>query len=146
MPAPTEANRWNAAGEPTRYLAGDRGVLLAEFARHLDVSSDDQREERQVWRMTLQLDRVADLREPRGRAAFGGPTDETDLRDPATAQALAARVREHPDAQALLVPSMAFLDDPERWCLCLFADRVEGKPGRILGIERVGTLCLAPQG
>ena len=27
-------NRWNAQGEPTVYLASDRGVALAELARH----------------------------------------------------------------------------------------------------------------
>jgi RES domain-containing protein len=29
-------NRWNVAGEPTLYLAGDYGVVLAEYARHFD--------------------------------------------------------------------------------------------------------------
>src|SRR5829696_3284472 len=28
-------NRWNRQGEPTLYVAGDHGVLIAEFARHL---------------------------------------------------------------------------------------------------------------
>jgi hypothetical protein len=28
-------NRWNEAAEPTFHLAGDLGVALAEYARHL---------------------------------------------------------------------------------------------------------------
>ena len=27
-------NRWNTPGQPTLYLAGDEGVLIAEWGRH----------------------------------------------------------------------------------------------------------------
>ena len=34
--ARSQENRWNRAGEPTLYFAGDRAVLIGEFARHFE--------------------------------------------------------------------------------------------------------------
>jgi hypothetical protein len=33
----SQEHRWNVAGEPTLYLARDKDVALAEYARHFEV-------------------------------------------------------------------------------------------------------------
>src|SRR3712207_4323676 len=70
-----ETNRWNVRGEPTLYLASDRGVALAEFARHLQ---DDRvpgfaprTVERAVFRLTVTVQRVLDLRDSAVSEALG---------------------------------------------------------------------------
>src|SRR4051794_19369325 len=61
-------NRWNDAGQPTLYLAGDPAVAALEFFRHLgdvrDVAVIPQIFERDLDRLTLALTTVVDLRAP----------------------------------------------------------------------------------
>jgi RES domain-containing protein len=124
-------NRWNLPGEPTLYLAGDRGVALAEYARHLreDVGSRNtsQVHERAVYRVEIAAAIVAnvlDLRDARVRRAIslgGGPRRFFDR---SVARATAEFLRHTTPAEALLVPSMAFLDDPSRWNLVLFLEKL----------------------
>ncbi len=62
------ANRWNAAGEPTLYLAGDVGVAIAEFARHLNVERAPAPAPvvaaRTVYRLAVRVEHLLDLRGP----------------------------------------------------------------------------------
>jgi RES domain-containing protein len=121
-------NRWNAAGQPTLYLAKDRSVALAEMARHF---RDERTPElarhahrRQVFRFRLTLQRTLDLRDP----AVCGALSISDapyrfLHKPA-ARATAQFLRELTPAEALFVPSMAFLDHPETWVLVVFLDKL----------------------
>jgi hypothetical protein len=48
-------NRWNDPGDRTLYLAGDHGVIVAEFARHLRLDrGNDARivtQVRQIYRL-----------------------------------------------------------------------------------------------
>jgi RES domain-containing protein len=119
-------NRWNAAGEPTLYLASDRAVALAEFARHLRERQDAALGpfviERAVYQLELELGAVLDLRAAAVRSALGLRGGVRRFLDAEVARATATYVRRTTPAEALLVPSMAFLDDPRRWNLVLFLD------------------------
>ena len=120
-------NRWNEAGEPTFYLAGDLGVALAEYARHLreDVGLQGTPvHERAVYQIAVELEAVLDLRDPRVRSAIGLHGGLRRFLDRAVARATAHFVRRTTPAQGLLVPSVAFLDDPSRWNLVLFLDKL----------------------
>ena len=120
-------NRWNVRGERTLYLAGDRGVALAEFARHYEEehAADPARsvQRRAVFRLGVRLDALLDLLDP-------AVLDQLPLADPpaafldiAVCRAVAGRVRATTAAQAIRVPSIAFLDDPQRWNLVVFLDK-----------------------
>ena len=60
-------NRWNVKGQPTLYLAGDMGVALAEWSRHFVENTDPALAtvpvKRTVWRLTLDIPRVLDMRD-----------------------------------------------------------------------------------
>jgi RES domain-containing protein len=120
-------NRWNQPGEPTLYLAGDPGVLVAEWGRQLlaSVSADvaAQTIERDVYRLHLRLDRTLDLRSPAVARQLGVTDLAAQATDRDAARAIAARVRSTTTAQAILVPSIAFIDDLTRWNLVVFLDR-----------------------
>jgi hypothetical protein len=61
-------NRWNVAGEPTLYLAKEKDVALAEYARHFKVDRTPglaaKTYRRKVYRFQVQLDYVLDLGQP----------------------------------------------------------------------------------
>lgn len=107
----TEGNRWSAPGEPTIYLAGDLGVAIAEFGRH--VPPDPV--EAHAWSVQVDLAAVIDLRTDR---------DVATLLDRGRCRALAARHRARGDCEGLIVPTVAMLDRPDRWNLVVFADRL----------------------
>lgn len=129
---------------PTLYLASDQAVALAEFARHL--REERSREivagllERQVFRLDLEIQFLLDLRDP-------AVTREVSLRDALacfldrqTARAVALFLRRTTPAHALLVPSVAFLDDPERWILVLFLEKLPSDLDRFIrGFRSEGT-------
>src|SRR4051794_34004640 len=58
-------NPWNAAGQPTLYLAGARGVSLAEVARHFreerTAGLAAGLRERAPFRLEVRVDTVFDL-------------------------------------------------------------------------------------
>jgi RES domain-containing protein len=121
-------NRWNDAGDPTLYVAGDRAVAIAEFARHLQerfsATAAAMLIERAMYRLDLRLRAVLDLRDPHARTALGQPHDVYQFLDIAYARATANFVRRTTAAEALFVPSMAFLDDTSRWNLVLFLEKL----------------------
>ncbi|WP_299488026.1 RES domain-containing protein [Acaryochloris sp. IP29b_bin.137] len=59
-------NRWNVAGEPTLYLAKEKDVALAEYARHFEVNRTlglaAKTYQRKVYRFQVELNSVLDLR------------------------------------------------------------------------------------
>lgn len=125
-------NRWNEPGEPTLYLASDMGVAIAEFGRHFAVNRTpglgQETIERTVYRLSLGVERVLDLRRP---DVYGDlPLEDAPncfLSIP-IARATAHFIRSTTDAQGLLVPSVAFLDNLDRWCLVLFLDKLSPDP------------------
>jgi RES domain-containing protein len=121
-------NRWNEPGEPTFYLAGDLAVALAEYARHLrlDVGTSGAPpvHDRAVYEVDVRLEALLDLRDPQVRSAMGLHGGVRRFLDRGTAQATAHFIRRTTAAQGLLVPSIAFLDDPTRWNLVVFLEKL----------------------
>jgi hypothetical protein len=129
-------NRWNAPGAPTLSLAGDKGVLIAEWGRHFAANRTAELRqltvERRTFSLELSIDAVLDLRREAVCNALSiddAPHCFTDLD---IARATASFVRRTTDAQAVLVPSMAFLDDLERWCLVVFLEKLPPDPGSFI--------------
>jgi RES domain-containing protein len=121
-------NRWNRAGDPTFYIASDRGVALAEFARHFRARQDPALAplavERALYQLSVEVHALLDLREPTVRATLGLHGGARRFLDAEVARATATFIRRTTSAEALLVPSVAFLDDPARWNLVLFLEKL----------------------
>lgn len=121
-------NRWNAHGEPTLYLAGDPGVVVTEWGRNFggrraaDVGASSIT--RAVFRLSLRLRYVLDLRDLGVVEALELSGVPECFLDRQTARTLARLLRTTTSAQAMLVPSIAFLDDLTRWNLVVFLDKV----------------------
>jgi len=140
-------NRWNEPGEPTLYLASDRGVAVAEFARHLSegrqLRDGSLVVERQLFRLQLSLARTLDLRDPALWAALSLREAPYCFRDKGIARAVARFLRRTTPAQAIVAPSLAFLDDPSRFVLALFLEKLPAEPRRfVLRAEADGILTL----
>ena len=125
-------NRWNEPGHPTLYLAGDEGVLIAEWGRHFATNRTAQLQqltvERSTFTLALSIDYVLDLRSEEVCNALSLESAPYCFADINIARATAHFVRSTTDAQALLVPSMGFLDDLERWCLVTFLEKLPPDP------------------
>lgn len=122
----TDANRWSASGEPTLYLAGDVGTALAEVGRHWEPESGRIR----VWRVRLELPAAVDLRRPEVRSAVGVPDDPRWFLDRDRCRELASRIRQSA-ISGLIVPSVALLDQAERWNAVVFVDDAAALPRMI---------------
>ncbi|HKG26160.1 MAG TPA: RES domain-containing protein [Thermomicrobiales bacterium] len=142
-------NRWNRPGEPTHYLASDHAVLVAEFTRHLQsdggMAAARVAQARRVYDLRCELDRVLDLRDARVRTAFALPDAPACFLDREIARSTAAFLRRVAGVQAILVPSMAFLDAPTRWVLVLFLETLDRGLDRVVrSVERNGLLRFDP--
>jgi hypothetical protein len=130
-------NRWNVRGERTLYLADDPGVAAAEFVRHLELyRSLTLREEvidRDIFRFTVAVERLLDLRDRAVLEALsitGAPGCFLDVQ---FARATAQFIRYGPgNVLGIIVPSMAFLDDADRWVMALFLERFSADPLRFI--------------
>jgi RES domain-containing protein len=129
-------NRWNVPGTPTLYLAGDEGVLLAEWGRHFDVSRTARLQqmtvERSTFALAVSVDRALDLRSDAVCRILCLEDAPICFSDTEVVRATAEFVRRTTEAQALLVPSMGFLDDLSRWCLVLFLEKLPPDPKRFI--------------
>jgi hypothetical protein len=138
-------NRWNVEGERTLYLAGDEGVLIAEWARHYatersPIVSQTARK-RIVYRFSVTLDRVLDLRNSDVWNAMSIRGAPFSFVESAFARSIAHRVRTTTEAKAIMVPSIAFLDQLDRWCLVLFLEKLpEDSREYITAVEPRGFL------
>ncbi len=125
-------NRWNDPGDPTLYLAGDEGVLAAEWGRYLleELSGAlaTAMVERVVYRLEVELAAVLDLRDPAVLASLSIDGAPTCFLDRAVARAAATFVRRTTAAVGLWVPSVALLDRPERGNLVVFVDKLPADP------------------
>lgn len=135
-------NRWNAADESTLYLAGDPGIMIAEWGRHFPLIFDEGllpvAVERSVYRLWLRLQHVVDLRDPASVSHAGNAPWFLD-RD--LARAVARSVRATGAVQALIVPSIASLDDLSRWNLVVFLETLPADASAwITRTEYVGPL------
>jgi RES domain-containing protein len=129
-------NRWNLAGEPTLYLAKEKNVALAEYARHFQVNRTPglaaKTYRRKVYRFTVWLMHVLDLRRPEVWSALSLQDAPDCFKDKAVAKATAGFIRSTTLTQAILVPSAAFLDDLDQWCLVIFLEKLPSEPRRFL--------------
>ena len=145
------AQRWSDAGAPTVYLASDIGVALAEWGRHVPVRSD--RDDSALWCVPVRLRHAVDLRPGREPEAVSGAHGAAGLArddrgwylDQETTRDLAARLRYEDGVDGLIVPSVAFLDDPSRGNIVVFvggersiAERL-GEPRRIAEVRWVAS-------
>lgn len=137
-------NRWNEPGQPTLYLAGDDGVLIAEWGRHFEVARSRALQaastERAVYRLTIAIDQMLDLRDPAACAALSLSDAPTCFLSVEIARATATFVRRTTAAQALLAPSVCFLDQPDRWCLVLFLEKLPSMEAVVTSVSRTGIL------
>ncbi len=128
-------NRWNVPGEPTLYLASDVATAVAEFARHFHAVGPaelgPQTVARQVYRLELALDAL-DLRDHEVLASLSLAGAPHRFLDRAVARATARFIRTTSRAQAIFLPSMAFLDRPEHWILAHFLERLPDDPQRFI--------------
>lgn len=121
-------NRWNLQGEPTLYLAKEKNVALAEYARHFNIDRTPQlarqAQQRAVYRFDVQLERAIDLCQPFVWQELSLTNAPDCFKDRDVARACANFIRYTTTATAIFVPSMAFLDDLEQWCLVLFLEKL----------------------
>ena len=121
-------NRWNAAGQPSLYLAGDEGVLIAEWGWHFTTALTDEllkvSVRRAVYRLDLAVDRTLDLRDREVCEALSLTAAPFCFVDVAIARATANFIRQTTAAQASFVPSIAFPHAMDRWCLVLFLEKL----------------------
>lgn len=131
-------NRWNVYDEPTLYLASDHRVAIAEFARHFedDTSQRMRRPEvigrravaRRIYDLYMQIEYALDLRDPALCAALLLDNTPYCFLDREVARVTARFIRQTTRAQALLVPSMALFDQPDRYAIVLFLDKLPTEP------------------
>jgi RES domain-containing protein len=132
--------RWNRPEDSTLYLAGDPGVALSELARHLPA--DERGATRDLLRIELRVERLVDVRSPLVCERLGVDGAPFCLLDRAHAEGIATRLRATGDVQAILVPPMAFLEQPDRWNLVGFVDRMGDE--WLCAWDRIGTLEVRP--
>ena len=139
-------NRWNQAGDPTFYLASDKSVALAEFARHLQERQDPSLGrltiDRAVYRLEVHVQALLDLRVPAVRTALGLHGGNRRFLDVQVARATANFIRRTTSAEALIVPSVAFLDDPARSNLVLFLEKLPSDLNQFITATPDGTFRL----
>ena len=125
-------NRWNEQGAPTLYLAGDEGVLVAEWGRHFQTDRSARLQqttvERSTYSLEVTIDHVLDLRSAKICHALSLDNAPHCFADLGIARATANFIRNTTVAQALLVPSLAFLYDLNRCCLVVFLEKLLPDP------------------
>lgn len=127
-------NRWNIYDEPTLYLASDHRVAIAEFARHFDEDTPQRMRRpeavgsrtvaRRIYDLHVRIAHSLDLRDPSLCAALSLDNAPYCFLDREVARATAQFIRRTTPAQAILVPSMALFDQPDRYAIVLFLDKL----------------------
>jgi len=115
-------------------------VALAEYARHGDPAGRDVR---RLYRLTLRSIPALDVRRPAVAAQLGLP-DRDALSDRTRTRAAATRVRNARICAALVVPSMAFLDRPDRFNVVIFCDAVDHLERVLTDPREVGCVDVQP--
>ncbi len=128
------SGRWHWQGQPTLYLASDASVAIAEFARHLAVDRGGlpAPARRVVYELGVRMERAVDLRDARVLRLIGRDDAPECWLDPRIARAVATFFRDSLDLQALLVPSVAHLDDASRFNVVCFLENLPDTPRTFL--------------
>ncbi len=134
-------NRWNVLGEPTLYLAQEKDIALAEYARHFKVNRSPglaaKTQKRKVYRFGVELSHTLDLRDRATCKALSLTRAPGCFADKKVARSTAAFLRNTTPVQAIFVPSIAFLDDPWKWCLVVFLEKLGPNPKAVFKNPRV---------
>lgn len=141
------SGRWHWRGQPTLYLASSPAVAISEFARHLalDRGGELLSARRAVHELGVRLDRMVDLRDRRVLAHIGRDDAPGCWLDERIARAVATFFRDSLDVQALLVPSVAHLDDADRFNVVCFLENLPDDPRAFLPrARRRATVEVAP--
>jgi hypothetical protein len=122
------------------YLAGDQGVAIAEFARHVaprPAAVYQPLRRRFIFEIHVHFTSVLDLREAAVCAEYGVGPDPIWIRDIDATRHIATELRTHAETQAVIVPSIAFLDDVRRWNMVVFADTLSSWPAPFVIPNRI---------
>ena len=135
-------HRWNRAGEQTLYLASDKAVVLGEFSRHFNESRTkslmDKLRERTVYNYRLKLESTLDLTNVKVAKTLSLDPQKSFL-EKDICRSTANFIRTTTPAQAIIVRSIAFLDDPAKWCLVLFLEKLGPDIGKVIhGVKEIG--------
>jgi RES domain-containing protein len=139
--------RWHWRGQPTLYLASDSAVAIGEFARHLAVDRGGAviAARRTVYELGVRLDRTIDLRDPTVLRLIGRDDTPECWLDQRIARAVATFFRDSLEVQAIIVPSVAYLDDPDRANIVCFLENLPGTPRTFLPrARRRATVTVEP--
>jgi len=129
-------NRWNVLGEPTLYLAQGKDVAMAEFARNIQASRPPGLnkifQKRKVYRFKIDLSHTLDFRNLKVfdeicKALTLSNTSGCFV-DKTVTRAVATYIRNNTVVQAIFVPSIAFLDNPDKWSLVVFLEKLGPNP------------------
>lgn len=127
----SDENRWNARGEPTLYLACEKGVALTEFARHFKENRAaglaPKLHKRKVFRFKIELERTIDLCDPEICGLFSLTDGPSCFMNAKVARATANFLRNATSIQAVFVPSADFMDDLSKWCLVIFLEKLKAE-------------------
>ncbi len=96
---------------------------------------------RAIYRLDLAVDAILDLRDPTIWTALSISNAPFCFTNQTITRATARYVRDTTRATGMFVPSVAFLDQLDRWCLVLFLDKLPSDPrAYITSVTQVGTL------
>ena len=139
--------RWHWQGQPTLYLASDAAVAIAEFARHLAVDRGGRATpaRRAVYELGVRLTRTVDLREPAVLRLIGREDAPECWLDQRISRAVGTFFRDSLGVEAILVPSVAHLDDPARFNVVCFLENLPENPRAFLPrARRRSTVTVEP--
>lgn len=129
-------NRWNVAGEPTLYLAKEKNIALAEYARHYQVNRTlglaAKTYRRKIYRFEVRLNHVLDLTDPQVSSSLSLQDSPSCFKDKNVARATASFIRNTTATERIIVPSIAFLDNLTQWCLVIFLEKLPTDPLQFL--------------
>ena len=140
--------RWHWQGQPTLYLASSASVAVAEFARHLaeDRGGALVPARRAVHELTVRLERAIDLRDARVLRLLGRDDAPECWLDERIARAVGTFARDALGVQGILVPSIAYLDAPERFNVVCFLENLPDDARRFLPrARRRSTVTIEPE-
>jgi len=123
-------------------LQKEKNVALAEYARHFRVNRTPglaaQTYRRQVFRFRVELEYVLDLRNPKVWAELSLENAPDCFKEKNIARSTANFIRNTTSTQAVIVPSVAFLDNLEQWCLVVFLEKLLPEPRKFLPSVEIG--------
>jgi len=118
--------RWNIGGEPTLYTGKSDVVCVCEYGRNMDKLgvSRDNALDRSIYKLSVELEFVLDLTDIVVLNNLG--IDNIDaFKIQEKCRATAKHLRTSTKTQAIIVPSLALMDDLSKWCLVVFLEKVD---------------------